>query len=292
MFPTAFDYVRAHSVDEAIAALRPHGADGRILAGGQSLIPAMRYRLARPSVLVDINPITSLSYITEEDGYLRVGATARDATLEMSPLMARYSLFRECSAVVADPVVRHMSTVVGSLCHNDPAGDWVAAALAARAIIMVRSADGERAVPIDDFIVDSYTTAVQEGEMAVEVRFPIPSPRTAGAYEKIERKVGDYATAAAAVQITLDEDGVCTAAGVAITALGPVALRVAKAEDILVGQRLTEEVIRAASAEAPLIATPNADGRGSEEYKKDMGRVLVARGLRRAGSAVQGAKAS
>lgn len=282
VFPTAFDYIRVHSVDEALSALQPHGADGRILAGGQSLIPAMRYRLARPSVLVDINHIADLSYIHEQDGYLRLGATARDAALERSPFMERYSLLADCSVVVADPVVRHMATVVGSLCHNDPAGDWVAAALASKASMVVRGTDGERVMLIDDFIVDSYTTAVGEGEMAIEVRFPVVGPHTAGAYEKIERKVGDYATAAAAVQITLGEDGVCTEAGVAMTALGPVALRVSRAEEILVGQRITEDVIRAASEEAPVIATPNADGRGSEEYKKDMARVLVARGLRRA----------
>ena len=282
MFPAAFDYVRAHSVDEAVAALQAHGADGRVLAGGQSLIPAMRYRLARPSVLVDINPITELSYLREEDGYLRVGATTRDATLEFSPLLKRYSLLADCSAVVADPVVRHMGTVVGSLCHNDPAGDWPAAALAANAQMVIRGADGERVVSIDDFIVDSYTTAVGEGEMAVEARFPIPGQRTAGAYEKIERKVGDFATAAAAVRITLDAQNVCTEARVAITALGPVAMRVTKAEQILVGQRLTDEVIRATAAEAPLIASPNEDARGSAEFKKDMGRVLVARGLRKA----------
>lgn len=282
MFPTAFDYVRVRSVDEAIAALEPHGADGRILAGGQSLIPAMRYRLARPAMLVDINPIADLAYIREEDGYLRVGATTRDAALEASPLLRRYSLLADCAAVVADPVVRHMGTVVGSLCHNDPAGDWPATALAARAQLVIRGKAGERVVPIDDFLVDSYTTAVGDGEMAVEVRFPSPHGRTAGAYEKLERKVGDFATAAAAVQITLDEQGVCTAAGIAITALGPVALRVSRAEALLIGQRLSGDVIAAAAAEAPLVATPNADTRGSAEYKKDMGRVLVARGLRRA----------
>ena len=282
MFPTAFEYVRVRSVDEAIAALRPHGADARILAGGQSLIPAMRYRLARPAVLVDINPIEDLAYLREEGGYLHVGATTRDATLELSPLMARYPLLADCSAVVADPVVRYMGTVVGSLCHNDPAGDWVATALAGRAELVIRGANGTRVVPIDEFIVDSYVTAVGEGEMAIEVRFPTPGPRTAGAYEKIERKVGDYATAAAAVRITLDEAGICTAAGVAITALGPVAMRVTEAERILVGQRPTAEVIAAAAAEAAILATPNTDGRGSAEYKKDMGRVLMARGLRKA----------
>jgi carbon-monoxide dehydrogenase medium subunit len=175
-----------------------------------------------------------------------------------------------------------MGTVVGSLCHNDPAGDWPATALAARAVVIVRGKDGERAIAIDEFIVDSYVTAVGEGEMAVEVRFPTPGPRTAGAYEKLERKVGDFATAAAAVRITLDEHGVCTAAGVAITALGPTALRVAKAEQILLGQTLTDDVIRAAAEEAPRVADPSSDNRGAADFKRDMGRVLVTRALRRA----------
>ena len=282
MFPAEFDYVRARSVEEAVAALQTHGAEARVLAGGQSLIPAMRYRLARPGVLVDINPIAELTYIREKDGYLCIGATARDAAVEMSPLLSSYSLLADCAGVVADPVVRHMGTVVGSLCHNDPAGDWAATALAAKASVVIRGGGGDRVVSIDDFIVDSYATAVQDGEMAIEVRFPVPSRRTAGAYEKIERKVGDFATVAAAVQITLGDGGICTDAGVAITAVGPTALRVPRAEQILIGQRLTDDVIRAASEEAPRVATPTTDARGSEEYKKDMSRVLVARGLRKA----------
>jgi carbon-monoxide dehydrogenase medium subunit len=282
VFPAAFDYVRAYSVDEAISALQPYGADARVLAGGQSLIPAMRYRLARPAVLVDINPIKGLAYLREESGYLRVGAIARDADLEASPLLQGYSLLADCSRVVADPVVRHMGTVVGSLCHNDPAGDWAASALAANAQVVIWGAGGERVVAIDDFIVDSYTTAVGDGEMAVEARFPTPGSRTAGAYEKLERKIGDFATAAAAVQITLDPQGVCTAARVAITALGPVAMRVTRAEQILIGQGLTDAVIQAAAAEAPLVATPNDDTRGSAEFKSEMGRVLVARALHKA----------
>src|SRR5208282_2751393 len=152
---------------------------------------AMRYRLARPAVLIDINPIEELAYLRETDGFLCVGAGTRDFALEVSPLIAsRYPLIADCSAVVADPVVRYMGTVVGSLCHNDPAGDWAAAALASRAVVVVRSSAGVREVPIDEFIVDSYVTAVADGEIAVEVRFPIPVPRTAGAYEKLERKVG------------------------------------------------------------------------------------------------------
>jgi aerobic carbon-monoxide dehydrogenase medium subunit len=281
MFPASFEYVRTHSTDEAFAALQQHGSEARVLAGGQSLIPAMRYRLARPGVLVDINAIAELEYLREENGFLRIGATTRDATLEFTPwIKERYSLITAVSAVVADPIVRHMGTVVGSICHNDPAGDWTATALASRAVVVVRGKAGIREIPIDEFLVDSYTTAVEEGEMALEVRIPIPDAHTQGSYQKIERKVGDYATCAAAVQISLNADGTIRQAGVSITAAGPIAMRVAEAEKMLVGQKPTLALLKAAAAEAPKIASPNPDQRGSAEYKKDMTRVLVGRGLK------------
>ncbi len=281
MFPASFEYVRSHSTDEAFAALQQHGAEARVLAGGQSLIPAMRYRLARPGVLVDINAIPELEYLREENGFLRIGATTRDATLEFTPwIKERYSLITAVSSVVADPIVRHMGTVVGSICHNDPAGDWTATALASRAVVVVRGKAGIREIPIDEFLVDSYTTAVEEGEMALEVKIPIPDAHTQGSYQKIERKVGDYATCAAAVQISLNSDGTIRQAGVSITAAGPIAMRVSEAEKMLVGQKPTLELLKAAAAEAPKIASPNPDQRGSAEYKKDMTRVLVGRGLK------------
>ena len=280
MFPASFEYVRAHTTDEAFAALQQHGYEGRVLAGGQSLIPAMRYRLARPGVLVDINPIKELSYLREENGVLRIGATTRDAALEFAPWIKKYSLIDDVSRVVADPVVRHMGTVVGSICHNDPAGDWTATALAARGTVVVRGVNGLREVSIDDFLVDSYTTAVEEGEMALELKIPIPDAHTQGSYQKIERKVGDYATCAAAIQIAMNADGTIRQAGIAITAVGAKAMRVNAAEAMLVGQKPSLELLRAAAEEAPKIATPNADARGSADYKKDMARVLVLRGLK------------
>jgi carbon-monoxide dehydrogenase medium subunit len=291
VLPAAFEYVRATTPEEALEALQTHGSDARVLAGGQSLIPAMRYRLAQPAVLVDIGAVHALDILAEDNGALRVGAMTRDATLEHSPLLPRYALLAECAAVVADPVVRYMGTIVGSLCHNDPAGDWATAALAARAEVVVRGAGGDRVVPIDAFIVDAFTTAVQDGEMALEARFPTPGPRTAGAYEKLERKVGDFATACAAVELTVDGAGVCTAAGVSIGALGNVAMRVPKAEAVLVGSRLGDDAIAAASAEASAVADPVGDLRGSVAYKKDMARVLVARALRRAAERLGGVQA-
>ena len=283
MFPAAFEYHRVRSADEALALLAQYGADARLLAGGQSLIPAMRYRLARPAVLIDINPIEELSYLRESGGALRLGALARDAALESALLVGeRYALLADVSSVVADPVVRQMGTVVGSLCHNDPAGDWAVAALATRAQIVVRGKDGERVVTSDDFIVDSYTTAVAEGEMALEVRFPTPGPRTSGSYQKMERKVGDFATAAAGAQLTLAGDGTIADAGIAIGAAGPKALRVSAAERLLQGAKPSAALIRAAGDEARSLADPSADTRGSAEFKKEMAGVLVERALRKA----------
>ena len=186
------------------------------------------------------------------------------------------------SRVVADPIVRQMGTVVGSLCHNDPAGDWTAVALAARAVVVVRGKDGPRRVKIDEFLVDSYTTAAGEGEMALGVEFPVPDDQTAGSYQKVERKVGDFATTAAAVQISLTVDGTIREAGIALSAAGPCAVRVDDAERLLAGQKPSLELIRAASDAAWKRSVPQGDLRGSVEFKKHLAGVLVTRGLQQA----------
>jgi aerobic carbon-monoxide dehydrogenase medium subunit len=284
VIPAAFDYLRAHTADEAFAYLQQHGAEARVLAGGQSLIPAMRFRMARPAVLVDINSLNDLNYLRPGDKALAIGAIARDADVERAPWITdrRWSLIHDASRVVADPVVRQMGTVVGSLCHNDPAGDWTAVALAARAEVVVRGKAGNRQVKIDAFLVDSFTTAVGEGEMALAAEFPVPDDRTAGSYQKIERKVGDFATAAAAVQVSLNENGTIRSAGVALSAAGACAVRVDAAEKLLAGQKPSAELIRAASDAAWHRSAPQADLRGSVEFKKHLAGVLVARGLRQA----------
>jgi aerobic carbon-monoxide dehydrogenase medium subunit len=280
VIPAPFDYRRAHSADEAFSHLQQYGSDARVLAGGQSLIPAMRFRLARPSVLIDINPATELDYV-RMNGALTIGATARDSAIERASWIgeARWTLLHDASRVVADPVVRQMATLVGSLCHNDPAGDWTTVALASRAEVVIRGANGERTVPIDEFLVDSFATAVADGEMALAVKFPLSDDRTAGAYQKIERKVGDFATAAAAVLISLGEDGTIRSAGIALSAAGPCAVRVADAETLLVGQKPTADLIRAAADAAMKKSDPQADLRGSVDYKKHLAGVLVTRGL-------------
>ena len=284
MIPAAFDYLRAHTTDEAFAHLQQHGAEARVLAGGQSLIPAMRFRLARPAVLVDINSLTELGDLRVSDRVLAVGAIARDSDIEHAPWIGetRWSLIHDVSRVVADPVVRQMGTVVGSLCHNDPAGDWTAVALASRASVVVRGKAGTRRVAIDDFLVDSFATAVEEGEMALGAEFPVPDDRTAGSYQKVERKVGDFATAAAAVQVSLNADGTIASAGVALSAAGACAVRVDAAEKLLTGQKPSAELIRAASNAAWERSAPQADLRGTVDYKKHLAGTLVARGLRQA----------
>jgi carbon-monoxide dehydrogenase medium subunit len=284
VIPAAFDYLRAHSPDEAFASLQQHGPDARVLAGGQSLIPGMRFRLARPAVLVDINALKDLGAIRLDNNVLAIGAIARDSDIERASWIGdrRWSLIHDASRVVADPVVRQMGTVVGSLCHNDPAGDWSTVALASRASVLVRGKDGTRRVPIDDFLVDSFTTAVQDGEMALGVEFPVPDDRTAGSYQKVERKVGDFATAAAAVQLSLNADGTIRSAGVALSAAGPCAVRVDEAEKLLAGQKPSADLIRAASDAAFTRSAPQSDLRGTVQFKKHLAGVLVARGLRQA----------
>ena len=284
MIPAAFDYLRPLTTDEAFAHLQQHGAEARVLAGGQSLIPAMRFRLARPAVLVDINALNDLNYLRVADQALAIGAIARDSDVERAPWIGerRWSLIHDASRVVADPVVRQMGTVVGSLCHNDPSGDWTTVALASRASLVVRGKDGTRRVPIDAFLVDSFTTAIADGEMALGAEFPVPDDRTAGSYQKVERKVGDYATAAAAVQVSLNADGTIRSAGVALSAAGACAVRVDAAEKALTGQKPSADLIRAASDAAWKRSAPQADARGSIEFKKHLAGVLVARGLRQA----------
>ena len=283
MIPASFDYLRPHTTDEAFAQLQQYGSEARVLAGGQSLIPAMRFRLARPAVLVDINSLTELGHLRINE-VLTVGAIVRDSEIERAPWIGerRWSLIHDVSRLVADPVVRQMGTVVGSLCHNDPSGDWTAVALASRAHVVIRGKAGIRRVPIDDFLVDSFATAVGDGEMALGAEFPVPDDRTAGSYQKVERKVGDFATAAAAVQVSLNTDGTIRAAGVALSAAGPCAVRVSEAEQLLVGQKPSAELIRAASNTASQRSAPQADLRGTVDYKKNLAGVLVARGLRQA----------
>jgi carbon-monoxide dehydrogenase medium subunit len=280
VFPAAFEYVRANSLDDVFAAFQKYGGDARVLAGGQSLIPAMRLRLAQPAVLVDINPIGSLAYLKEDGGALKIGAMTRHADIEFSPLInAKYGLMADVGRVVADPIVRNRGTLCGAIAHNDPAADWTAAALAGNASVVAAKKGGNRTISIDDFLVDSFTNALQPGEVVTEVIWPSPDARTAGAYMKIERKVGDYATAAVAARLTLDAQGNVASAGIGMCAVGPQAMRAKGAEKLLAGGAPTDDRIAAAAESAAKECDPAEDTRGSVDFKRDLIRVLVVRAL-------------
>lgn len=283
MIPAAFEYAAPRSLAEAIDLLVRHGPDARVIAGGQSLIPAMRFRLSAPALLVDIGRIPGLDVLAEEDGVLRIGALVRHADLEHSPLVRRrYPLLASAARVVADPLVRNLGTVAGSLAHADPAGDWGAALLAARAEVVLTGPRGPRTLALEDFLVDTFATALEPAELLTEVRVPAPGPRSGGSYQKIERKVGDFATAAVGVQVAVGEDGRCTAAGIGLCAVGPTSLRAREAEAFLVGQPLAEAAFARAGELAAAACSPVADTRGSEAFKRDMVRVLTVRALRAA----------
>jgi len=287
MIPAQFDYHAPRSLDEAIALLRQH--DGaKVLAGGQSLIPAMRFRLAQPEVLIDINGITQLEYIKERAGYLALGALTRETALEESPLIAeRYALLLDTAKVVADPLVRQRATVGGNLAHADPANDHPATMLAYGAQVVARGPAGERVIEIDNFFTGLFESALGPQEILTEIRIPEPGPGSGGAYLKIERKVGDYAVTGVAVQLTLSGN-VCKSIRIGLTNVNPTPMRALEAEARLTGQTLTDDALEAAGRLAAAACSPSADLRGSEEYKRDLTRVVMKRAVRLAQSRVKG----
>jgi aerobic carbon-monoxide dehydrogenase medium subunit len=282
MIPGAFDYYAAQSVDEAISLLAQHGDDAKVLAGGQSLIPAMRFRLASPAVLVDINRISDLSYLRESNGHLAIGALTREMALEENPLVARaYPLLADVARVIADPLVRNRATIGGNIAHADPANDHPAVMLAYGAQIVARGPGGTRTIAVDDLFVGLFETSLHHDELLTEIRIPRPAAGSGGAYLKVERKVGDYAVSAVAVQLTIS-GGMCTAARIALTNVSPVPMRAAGAEQALIGQPITDAVLEAAGQAAAAECDPSADLRGTVEYKRDLTRVLVKRAIRKA----------
>ncbi len=283
MIPAPFEYHAPTSLDEATALLASLGEDARVLAGGQSLIPLMKLRLATPRHLVDINGIPGLAHVRESDGVLRVGALARESDLEESALVrTRYPLLHDTCRVIADPLVRNLATVGGNLAHADPANDHPATMLALGAEVVAVGPRGERRLPVASFFTGPFATALDRGEILTEVRIPAPPPRSGGAYLKLERKVGDFATAAVAVQITLGPGGACERAGIALTNVGLTPIQADEAEACLKGRVLDDVAIAEAARLAAAASHPTDDLRGPAEYKRDMVRVLTARALRRA----------
>jgi aerobic carbon-monoxide dehydrogenase medium subunit len=283
MIPPSFEYLRPKTIPEAVAMLQQHGDEAKILSGGQSLIPMMKLRLARPGLLIDINRISGLSYVKEEGGYLKIGGLTREAELEASSLVhAKYPILLDTAHVIGDPQVRNMATVGGNLAHGDPANDHPATMMALAAQVVSTGPKGERVIPIEDFFVSLFTTALQHEEILTEIRIPVPPARSGGAYFKLERKVGDFATAAVAVQLTLDDKGVCQKVGIGLTNVGPTHVKARRAEEFLRGKKLDEANINQAAQLAADESAPSPDLRGPVEYKKGLVKELAKRALHRA----------
>jgi carbon-monoxide dehydrogenase medium subunit len=283
MIPASFDYHAPNTLEEALALLQTHRDDVKVLSGGQSLLPLLKLRLGSAGHLVDIGRIPGLEYVEERDGHLAIGGRTRESALERSELVrAKYPLLADTAAVIADPLVRNLATVGGNLAHGDPANDHPATMLALGAEVVAAGPNGTRTIPIDDFFLGLFWTALEPDEILTEIRVPAPPPRSGGAYFKLERKVGDFATAAAAVQVALGESGEVARAGICLTNAGPKPLRAAEAERFLTGKQPGGEVIAEAARLAAAAALPTADRRGSVEFKREVARVLTARALKRA----------
>ena len=282
MLPSSFEYHRPATLEEALDLLGQLGDDAKVLAGGQSLIPLLKLRLASPAHLVDVNRLPGLDGIEERDGSLRIGALVRHNSLVASEMIAAgYPTIAAAAPQIADPIVRNLGTIGGSLSHADPAGDLGSVMLAMGASVLLKSKSGEREVAIADFLLDAFTSDVQPGELLTEVRVPTPSSRSGGAYLKLERKVGDFATVGVAVALTLS-NGSIGRAGLALTGVGLKNIQATDAEASLAGVEPTDEAFAEAGRLAAEAANPVSDVRGSAEYKRHIVDVYVRRGLARA----------
>jgi aerobic carbon-monoxide dehydrogenase medium subunit len=280
MIPRSFEYFSPRTLDEAVALLKKLGPEAKLLSGGQSLIPMMKLRLVSPEYIVDINRIPGLDYVSENDGQLRIGALAREHQIESSETVkSRFPILADTAKVIADPLVRSQATVCGNLAHGDPANDHPATMLALGATVVATGPKGQREIAIEDFFPGLFTTALEPEEILTEIRIPFPPPRSGGAYLKLERKVGDFATAGVAVQITLDEAGACKRAGLGLTNVGLTPIKAKQTEAFLTGKKLDAAAIQQAAELAASESQPMDDIRGSAEYKRDLVRVLAARAL-------------
>jgi len=291
MIPQAFDYHAPRSLAEASALLAKLGEEAKIISGGQSLIPLMKLRFAAPSNLIDINGIPGLDYIKEEGGVLKVGALARQSQLQESAVVkSKFPLLVDALRVIADPQVRNQGTLAGNLAHGDPANDQPAVMLALGAELTLQGSKGQRVVAVKDFFKDTLTTALAHDEIVQEIRIPIPPAGSGGAYFKIERRVGDFATIAVGAQLTLDGSGNCKTVGIGLTNAGRIPIKATKAEAFLTGKAPNEANIKEAAKLAQGMSDPASDTRAPADYKKAMVRELTIRALNKAAARAKGGK--
>jgi carbon-monoxide dehydrogenase medium subunit len=282
MFPAAFDYRAPATLAETLGLLAERGDDAKVMAGGQSLIPLLKLRFSQPGILVDIGRLPGMADIKRDDGHVRIGALVRHVDVERSAELARLvPLMVEAVHWIADPLVRNRGTVVGSVCHADPSGDWGSIMLALNAELVAQSKSGERVIPIDGFFQGPFTTTLRPDEVVTAIRIPLPAGSAGSSYLKLERKVGDFATVAVSVQIEMDGRKV-RKAGIGLTSVGVTNLKAKQAERALVGHELNDETIAAAARAAAAESEPKDDIRGTAAYKKDVVRVFVQRGLKAA----------
>jgi carbon-monoxide dehydrogenase medium subunit len=282
MYPSRFRYEAPRSLDEAFALFARYGDEAKVLAGGQSLVPLLKLRFASPELLVDINAIPGLDYHREDaDGTLRIGALCRHATLEHSALLAsKHPLMASAAPLIADPIVRNRGTLVGSLCHSDPQGDWASVLLALGGHVVAVGPSGRRTIPAAEFSVGPFQNALLPGEIALEAVVPAATGEVSGTYLKLERRVGDFATAGVAVALETS-NGRVTRVGIALTGVGPGNIAATAAEQALVGKPLSEDSIEEAAQLAAEAARPKSDHRGSAAYKRHVVATFVRRGLAR-----------
>lgn len=283
MIPGQFDYVRPGDLDETLRILQEREGEAKLLSGGYSLLPLIKLRLAQPALLVDLRDVAGLDGISETDDHLRIGARATHRQIHEAPVVReRYPLLHDVTAVIGDPQVRNWGTIGGSVAHADPASDWPAVLLATSAAIVCRSQAGERTIAARDFFLDTFTTAIEPTEVLTEVLLPRRPRGAGGAYQKLERKVGDFATVAVAAVVRLGANGGIESAGIGVTGVAETPFAATDAESILAGQPPTEEVFRNAAAAVAAQSRPAADVRGPIDYKRAMAAELTVRALRTA----------
>jgi len=290
MYPSRFRYEAPRSIAEAISLLREGGDEAKVLAGGQSLVPLMKLRFASPALIVDINNLPGLSYHQEDaDGTIRIGALCRHVDLERSVLLkTKQPVMAAAAPLIADPIVRNRGTLVGSLCHADPQGDWASVVTALGGSVIASGPGGRRSIPIADFVTGPFENALAPDEIAIEAVIPPPKGTLTGGYLKLERRIGDFATVGVAAAVETSGDTV-TRAGIALTGVGGSTISATEAGQALIGKPLTAESIAQAADLAAAAARPRTDHRGSAEYKRHMVRTFVVRILSRANGHPAGA---